>query len=112
MGRNPGVRESRVSGQERAALPYWGAYATSKAALEAMVRIYAGENAQSTIRANLVDPGPLRTQLRADAFPHEKPETLPLPAEVTEMFVALAAADCRRNGEILRAELPRPPAGA
>jgi NAD(P)-dependent dehydrogenase (short-subunit alcohol dehydrogenase family) len=97
---------------ERAALPYWGAYATSKAALEAMVRIYAGENAQSTIRANLVDPGPLRTQLRADAFPHEKPETLPLPAEATEQFVALASAECRRNGEIVRAELPRHPAGA
>jgi NAD(P)-dependent dehydrogenase (short-subunit alcohol dehydrogenase family) len=95
-----------------AALPYWGAYATSKAALEAMVRIYAGENAQGSIRANLVDPGPLRTALRAAAFPHESPETLPLPADATEPFVALAAAACRRNGEIVRAELPRHPPGA
>ncbi|HUC65961.1 MAG TPA: SDR family NAD(P)-dependent oxidoreductase, partial [Stellaceae bacterium] len=44
--------------------PYWGAYAASKAALETMVRIYAGEMAKTALRVNLVDPGIVATKLR------------------------------------------------
>lgn len=83
--------------------PYWGAYAASKAALEAMVKIYAGEVAATGIKVNLVDPGPVRTLLRATAFPHEDRGKLRKPDEVTEVFVKLAAADCPHHGEILGA---------
>src|ERR1700674_1897690 len=55
----------------REATPYWGAYAASKAALETMVRIYAGEVTKTKIKVNLVDPGIVRTNLRAQGFPGE-----------------------------------------
>ena len=83
--------------------PYWGAYAASKAALEAMVKIYAGEVAATGIKVNLVDPGPVRTLLRATAFPHEDRGKLRKPDEVTGVFVKLAGADCMHHGEVLGA---------
>ena len=87
------------------ATPFWGAYATSKAALETMVKVYAGEVAKTNIRVNLVDPGVVRTSMRAKAFPGEKPETLAPPEAITDTFVELASAECRRHGEIVRARV-------
>jgi NAD(P)-dependent dehydrogenase (short-subunit alcohol dehydrogenase family) len=86
----------------REATPYWGAYAASKAGLETMVRIYAGEVMNTKIKANLVDPGSVATNLRAQGFPGEDPGRLNRPDDVTEPFVALAAADCPHHGETLR----------
>jgi len=83
----------------RDALPYYGAYAVSKAGLETMVRIYAGEIARTTVRANLIDPGVAQTRLRARIFPGENPETVPPPESVVEAFLELALPDCTRNGE-------------
>jgi NAD(P)-dependent dehydrogenase (short-subunit alcohol dehydrogenase family) len=83
--------------------PYWGAYAASKAALETLVKIYAGEVAATKLKVNLADPGPVRTLLRANAFPHEDRAKLKKPDEVTEIFVKLAAADCPHHGEIVAA---------
>ena len=53
----------------REATPYWGAYAASKAALESMAKIYAGEMTKTNVRVNLIDPGTVRTKLRAQGFP-------------------------------------------
>jgi NAD(P)-dependent dehydrogenase (short-subunit alcohol dehydrogenase family) len=86
----------------RETLPYWGAYAASKAALETMVRIYAGEMARTPVKVNLVDPGAVATKLRLQAFPAEDRSALRQPEDVVEPFVALAAAACTRNGDILR----------
>jgi NAD(P)-dependent dehydrogenase (short-subunit alcohol dehydrogenase family) len=59
--------------------PYWGAYAISKAALDALARTYAAETMNiSHIKVMAVDPGPLRTRLRASAMPGEDPSTLSL----------------------------------
>jgi NAD(P)-dependent dehydrogenase (short-subunit alcohol dehydrogenase family) len=86
----------------RDAPPYYGPYAVAKAGLEAMVRIYAGEVAARTaVRANLIDPGTVRTRLRAAIFPGENPAGLPAPDSVTEAFVELALPECTRNGEIV-----------
>jgi len=82
---------------------YWGAYAATKAALETLARVYADEVANTAIRVNLVDPGRLRTALRARAFPGEKPESVPLPESVAEAFVALAEPGCTRHGELVLA---------
>src|SRR5882762_2548097 len=87
----------------REALPYYGPYAVSKAALEAMVRIYAGEVARTRVRANLLDPGIVRTRLRARIFPGENPATVPLPESVADAFLPLVLAECDRNGEIITA---------
>jgi NAD(P)-dependent dehydrogenase (short-subunit alcohol dehydrogenase family) len=91
------------SGVAREVRAYWGAYAISKAALEMLVRIYAKEVQQGSVRANLIDPGRTRTRMRAAAYPGEDPMTLPTPEDVTEPFVRLARADCMDNGEVVKA---------
>ncbi len=88
-----------TSGVAQGGLAYWGAYAASKAALEAMVRTYAAELNKTKVVANLVDPGVVRTRLRAQAFPGEDPNKLPPPEAITDAFVELASPECRRNGE-------------
>jgi NAD(P)-dependent dehydrogenase (short-subunit alcohol dehydrogenase family) len=69
---------------------FWGAYAASKAAVEAMVRAWADEVDNTPIRAVLLDPGAVRTKLRAEAFPGEDKDALTSPAEIAPMIVALA----------------------
>ena len=86
----------------REATPYWGAYAASKAALESMAKIYAGEMTKTNVRVNLIDPGTVRTKLRAQGFPGEDRSKLRSPEEVTEPFVALAMAECVHHGEVVR----------
>ena len=81
---------------------YWGAYTASKAALEALVRIYAAETARTALRVNLVDPGPMRTRLRAAAFPGEDPANLPSPDRAADLILTLAAPDCPAHGQTLR----------
>lgn len=85
----------------RDALPYYGAYAVSKAGLETMVRIYAGEIARTAVRVNLIDPGIARTRLRARIFPGEDPESIPQPETVAEAFLELVLPECSRNGEVV-----------
>ena len=92
-----------TSGAARGAVPYWGVYATSKAALETMVKIYAAEVAKTAIRVNLVDPGAIRTGMRAEAFPGEDPMTLKTPDEIAQVFVDLASPDETRNGQVVSA---------
>ena len=88
----------------RAPKAFWGAYAAAKAGLEALVRVYADETERSSLRVNLVDPGPLRTRLRARAFPGENPERLPLPETVTDLFVTLAEPGCTSHATRMTAQ--------
>jgi NAD(P)-dependent dehydrogenase (short-subunit alcohol dehydrogenase family) len=84
-------------------LPYWGAYAASKAALETLAKTWAAEIANTTaLKVNLIDPGAVRTRMRAQAFPGEDPASLPEPASITQAFVDLASPACARQGEIIR----------
>ena len=85
----------------RDALPYYGPYAVAKAGLETLVRIYACEIARTAVRANLIDPGIVRTRLRATIFPGENPMDLPGPESVTQAFLELAVPECTSNGEIV-----------
>ena len=91
-----------TSGAARRARAYWGAYAASKAGLEMLARLYAEETRRTRVRVNTVDPGAVRTGMRARAMPGEDPSTLPAPETVTEVFVALAGPGCARHGEIVR----------
>ena len=84
--------------------PYWAAYAATKAALEALVTCWAGELARSGVRANLVDPGVLRTAMRARAFPGEDPATLPEPDAIVEAFIAMAMPSWKQNGQRIAAQ--------
>ncbi|MDP6804399.1 MAG: SDR family NAD(P)-dependent oxidoreductase [Rhodospirillales bacterium] len=92
-----------TSGAAQVPNPYWGIYATSKAALEMMVRTYAAEIAKTSVRANLVNPGATRTRMRAEAFPGEDADRLKAAEAVTDLFVELAGAACARNGQVLDA---------
>jgi NAD(P)-dependent dehydrogenase (short-subunit alcohol dehydrogenase family) len=82
---------------------YWGPYAVSKAALEMLVKIYAAEIAKTRVRANLIDPGVVRTRLRARAYPGEDQTGLPPPESVADAFLARALPECTRNGEVVTA---------
>lgn len=84
---------SGVSVQGRA---YWGAYATSKFALEGLMQVLADETDTVTrIRVNSVNPGKMRTPMRAKAYPGEDPATVPLPQEVLAPFLYLLGPDAR-----------------
>lgn len=87
-----------TSGVTNLFLPYWGAYAVSKVALEGLVRTYAGEVAQTKVRANLVNPGPLRTKMRAQAMPGEDPNTLRTPDALVPDLVRMLSPDFGDNG--------------
>jgi len=78
-----------TSGVARRVPAYWGPYAVSKAALEALVKTYAAETATTNLRVNLVSPGPVRTRMRAEAMPGEDPETLPPPEAVAAALLPL-----------------------
>jgi len=68
-----------------------------------LVRIYAAEVAKTGVRANLIDPGVVRTRLRTRAFPGEDPSLLPPPESVADAFLDLALPECTLNGELVTA---------
>jgi NAD(P)-dependent dehydrogenase (short-subunit alcohol dehydrogenase family) len=88
-----------TSGAASGKYAYWGAYAASKAGLEALVKTWAAELLSTPVRVNLINPGATRTQMRAKAFPGEDPATLPDPHALVPLFLELASPDCERNGE-------------
>lgn len=88
-----------TSGAGRSLKPYWGIYAVSKAALDAMATVYAREVDETKMRVNLVSPGPLRTGMRAAAMPGEDPMSLRPPEVLADLFVELASPACTRHGE-------------
>ena len=92
-----------TSGVTRGDFPYWGAYAASKSALEKMATTYAAELGKTAVKVNLLDPGIVRTKMRAEAIPGEDPARLPAPESVTDKFVELAADGCPVSGQIVSA---------
>jgi NAD(P)-dependent dehydrogenase (short-subunit alcohol dehydrogenase family) len=80
---------------------FWGPYATSKAAVDAMLRSYAADVVNvSNVKAMSVNPGPLRTKMRAAAMPGEDPLTLRTPEEFAPRLVDLCAPDWTETGKI------------
>lgn len=92
-----------TSGVASQTIPYYGAYAASKAALNRMVETYAAEVTKTKLKVNLIDPGIVRTAMRAEAFPGEDTATLAPPESVTEAFVRLAEPGNQTHGKIVRA---------
>jgi NAD(P)-dependent dehydrogenase (short-subunit alcohol dehydrogenase family) len=88
------------SGVAARALAYWGPYAVSKAALEALARTYAAETATTNVRVNVFLPGTVRTRMRAQAMPGEDPMTLPPPEEVAEKIVELCLPSMLETGKV------------
>ncbi len=81
--------------------PYWGPYAVSKAALEALARTYAAETENTTgIKVMLANPGALRTRMRAQAMPGEDPATLRAPEDFARALLPLCAPQWRETGKL------------
>jgi NAD(P)-dependent dehydrogenase (short-subunit alcohol dehydrogenase family) len=78
---------------------YWGPYAVSKAALDALARTYAAETATTSVRVNLLSPGPTRTRMRATAMPGEDPLLLKPPEPVAEKIVEMCLPEFRESGK-------------
>ncbi len=89
-----------TSGLAQKCFPYWGTYSVGKAALEALVRTYAGEVATTNLRVNCFSPGATRTKMRATAMPGEDPETLPTPEEVSAQMVEMCLPEFGDNGGV------------
>jgi NAD(P)-dependent dehydrogenase (short-subunit alcohol dehydrogenase family) len=80
---------------------YWGLYGTTKAALDALARFYAAETVNtSNVKVMLVNPGPLRTAMRARAMPGEDPTTLKTPADVAPKIAAFCAPSSLETGKL------------
>ena len=80
---------------------YWGAYAITKGAVETIVRTYAAETLNvSAVRVMAVNPGPMRTRMRAQAMPGENPETLPTPEHLAQKVVALCLQSWTETGKL------------
>jgi NAD(P)-dependent dehydrogenase (short-subunit alcohol dehydrogenase family) len=92
------------SSSARSARPFWGLYAASKAALDAMVKSYAGELVQSKVKVNVFYPGAVRTAMRAKAMPGEDPETLPSPADIAPKLVDMLSPSLKENGRLFNYE--------
>lgn len=91
------------SGAAHSAKAFWGPYAASKAAVEALSRSWAHETQNTPLRVNSVNPGATATRMRARAMPGEDPATLPTAAEVASKIVALAGPDIVETGKIFDA---------
>ena len=79
--------------------PFWGGYGMSKAALESLALTYAAECSGTNIGVNILNPGPLRTKMRARAMPGEDPQSLQPPEMVAPLIVELLSPSNRKNGE-------------
>jgi NAD(P)-dependent dehydrogenase (short-subunit alcohol dehydrogenase family) len=95
------VLTSSVGSEPRA---FWGAYGSSKAALETLLGAYADETAYlGRIRVHIIDPGATRTRMRALAFPGEEPESVKPPEVVASAILERLAATAP-TGEKVRVE--------
>ena len=89
-----------TSGAAWKARPFWGPYAISKAALDAMVTTYAAEVENTEIKVNLLSPGATATKMRAEAMPGENPDTLPTAQDVALSILMLCDDALERTGHV------------
>ena len=83
---------------------FWGAYGSSKAALENLLGAYADETEHTgRVRVHIVDPGATRTRMRQLAFPGEEPESVKPPEAVAEFILERVTSDVK-TGELVRAD--------
>ena len=84
------------SGVGRVGRPFWGAYAVSKFATEGLSQVLASElDGTTNIRVNCINPGATRTQMRANAYPAEDPNTLKTPEDIMPTYLYLMGSDSK-----------------
>ena len=90
-----------TSGAARKHIAYWGAYALSKSALEILALTYAVECEGTNVKVNLINPGPMRTLMRAKAMPGEDPAYLVKPDEMAFKVVEMLSPGYQLNETII-----------
>ncbi|MGE6388282.1 YciK family oxidoreductase [Pseudomonas sp. NPDC078416] len=85
---------------------YWGAYGVSKFATEGLMQTLADEiDGLGSLRANSINPGATRTDMRAQAYPAEDPTNNPTPEEIMPVYLYLMGPDSKgTNGQALDAQ--------
>lgn len=85
---------------------YWGAYGVSKFATEGLMQTLADEiDGLGSLRANSINPGATRTDMRAQAYPAEDPTNNPTPEEIMPVYLYLMGPDSKGiNGQALDAQ--------
>ncbi len=81
------------SGVGRTGKAYWGAYASSKFAIEGFSQVLADENRHTKLRSNCINPGATQTKMRLKAFPGENRDLLKKPADVLAPYIYLLGPD-------------------
>ena len=89
-----------TSGAARKHTQFWGGYAMSKAALEALALTYAAECESTKVRVNLFNPGATRTAMRKKAMPGEDPAGLQTPEAIAPRIVELLSPSNAANGQL------------
>ncbi|MBB1439279.1 YciK family oxidoreductase [Shewanella sp. SG41-4] len=84
---------------------YWGPYAFSKFATEGMMQVLADECDNTSVRANSINPGATRTEMRAKAYPAEDPQTLKTAEQIMPTYLFLMGNESiDTNGQALNAQ--------
>lgn len=94
------------SGVTSAIRSEWGAYQISKVALENLALTFAKEVGPLGPRILVVDPGALRTAMRAAAYPTEDPSHLPSPESVAQRLVDIVEGGDWKSGDRITLSLP------
>lgn len=89
-----------TSGASWSCRAYWGPYAVSKSALDALARTYAAETEATAVKVMLVNPGPLRTRMRETAMPGEDPLSLKTPEDLAPHILRLAEPAWTDSGKV------------
>ncbi|MEM8688571.1 MAG: SDR family NAD(P)-dependent oxidoreductase [Pseudomonadota bacterium] len=87
-----------TSGAATTCQAYWGTYSVTKAALDALAKTYAAETSSTNIKVNLVNPGPLRTALRAKAWPGEDADKVAHPSVFAPALIDLVRPETDTSG--------------
>ena len=90
------------SGAAKSNSAYWGPYSAAKAGMEALARTWAAELASTPVRVNIINPGPIRTVMRAKAFPGEDAATLKTPEDIVPLFLKLADPGLAETGQLYK----------
>lgn len=97
------------SGVGRVGRAFWGAYAVSKFAVEGLVQTWAAElEGLNSVRINCINPGATATNMRAQAYPAENPETIASPQQIMPAYLFLMGIDSKEvNGQSINAQRPK-----
>ena len=80
--------------------PFWAAYSSTQAALQVLAKTWAAECQKTPMRINLLNPGPMRTAMHAQAMPGAEPENIPHPSEIGTSLMRLVSSELDENGQI------------